>query len=493
MPRVLIVGGGPAGLAAAETLLREGAGRVQVELLCERAYLGGKAASWVEGDGLVVENGQHITMGFYEELPALLARAGVSHPETSVSNDGWFTIWEDRDQRAHDLHLGPSTLRTVVEGFRYTGWTLREKLGFCAVVARLAPRVIAGVPESWDDLCLTALCAQMGLPDSVFATNAFRATRDAQLNWPGEISAYTMLKTIQRAARDYVSSEARFPAGGMSRVWWEPIAAHVQRQGGRIHRLHRLVGLEGDGHGVDGLVVGRSLCPEHDMEPCPHEHARPWRGFDATILAIPPGALAELLDHSPGLGNHPFLQGARRLLPVAPLGLHVWHRELARPKHRTVVLGMAPPLEFCVDNKPIYPEYRDDPRFGACLHFVGQETGYEPLHGQPLLERAMACIQRIPGYEHLDMDGILAWREVRNHLPHQRYWNGEPGALKHKPTAHTPIDKLWLAGDWIRSELDFPCMESAVHSGSRTAELVLEELGRRRSEVVACGPTADSS
>jgi hypothetical protein len=263
----------------------------------------------------------------------------------------------------------------------------------------------------------------------------------------------------------------------MTATWWDPVGRRVEALGGRILPGHRLLALEGDAGRLTGLRIGQAACPGHDDEPCRHDAEHTWRGFDAAILAIPPAALAEVLDRSPAFEAVAALAGCRRLRPVTPLGLHVWHRDLARPRHRTVVLGLAPPLEFCVDNKPFYPCYRDDPRFGACLHFVGQEAGFEDLHGAALLARAMAGLRRVPGYDHLTDGGILSWREVRNHLPHQRYWNAEPGSLRHKPRPRTPVAGLWLAGDWVRSDLDFPSMESAVHSGTRTAALVLEAMG----------------
>lgn len=489
MPRFLVVGGGPAGLAAAETLLSEAPG-AEVTLLTDRDYLGGKAGSWEAAPGRVVENGQHITMGFYEQLPALLRRAGVDPRATSVSNEGHFVIWEDRDQRAHPLHLGPSTLGTFLDGLRFSGWTFREKVSFASLLARAAPRIVAGVPEEWDDLCLSAWCLERGLKPSIFETNAFRATRDAQLNWPGEISAYTMLKTIRRAARGWLTSEARFPAGGMSRLWWTPVAARIQALGGTVRRLARLVALEQDGGRLVALHVqpqqdtGRFNAPDSDR-PGPPERLV---GFDAAVVAIPPFALARVLDASPAVEQAANLGRIRRLAPVAPLGLHVWHRRLARPRHRTVVLGLPPPLEFVVDNKPFYAEYRDDAGLGAALHFVGQETGFEDLGDPALLARAMRGLRRIPGYAHLDDEGILDWRVVRNRPLDQRYWNGEPGSLRFRPGPRTPVDGLWLAGDWIRSDLDFPSMETAVHSGRTVARAVLEAVGRRRTRSPAvCG------
>ncbi len=477
MPRIVIVGGGPAGLAAAERLLHEGHD-MELRLFTDRAYLGGKAASWQLDDGRVLENGQHVALGFYRQLPELLGRAGVDFHETTASNQGHFTIWEDRDQRAHDLHLGPSAPGCLLDGLRYTGWTLREKLGFAAFLARIVPQMLSGVPEHWDDLCLTALCLRNGLPRSIFATNAMRATRDAQLNWPGEISAYAMMKAIQRTARDYDTGEGRFPAGGMSRIWWEPIAARIEALGGRILRMRKLVGLQRQGRRLTGLRIARSRCPGHDDEPCASEAPQLLGGFDAAIVAIPPAALAQVLAPDPELAALPGLEGAARLTPVAPLGLHVWHRNPVRVRHRTVVCGLAPPLEFVVDNKPWYREYLGNTAFGAALHFVGQETGFEGMDDQTLLLRALRSVRRVPGYEGMDLAGVHSWQVVRNAAPHQRYWNAEPGSLRHKPAPDSPLRGLWLAGDWIRNEFDFPSMETAVHSGRLAAGLLLEALDK---------------
>jgi protoporphyrinogen oxidase len=54
--RVLILGGGLAGLAAAKRLVDNG---FQVELLEKRNILGGKVSSWKDADGDWIETGLH--------------------------------------------------------------------------------------------------------------------------------------------------------------------------------------------------------------------------------------------------------------------------------------------------------------------------------------------------------------------------------------------------------------------------------------------------
>jgi uncharacterized protein with NAD-binding domain and iron-sulfur cluster len=70
--------------------------------------------------------------------------------------------------------------------------------------------------------------------------------------------------------------------------------------------------------------------------------------------------------------------------------------------------------------------------------------------------------------------GVLHYQVIRHHASHSLYWLTEPGVQRFRPTSKTPIENLWLAGDWVRNDLDFPCMEAAVRSGLEAADLVLE-------------------
>lgn len=474
MAKVVVVGAGPAGLAAAEAL----AGRCEVTLVTLGHILGGKACSWQRDDGWTVEHGQHVMLGFYDELRALLRRSGVDPEVATCSTEGDFTVYEERDGGTHQLHLGHASLHTLLEGLRYTGWSGREKAAFARFFTRVAPEVLAGVPTSLDDLCLTAWCLERGFPPELTHSTLFRASRDAQLSWPGEISAYAMLRTIRVTGRDYQTAEARFPAGGMSATWWEPIARRVEALGGEVQRLKKLVGLEHRDGRLTGLRFARPLPHgpgRRHVEAVPTGPAEPtWTDLDAAVLTLPCGALAEVLDDE--LAATPGLSGVSRLTSIAPLGLHVWHRERVRAP-RAVVCGLPVPLGYVMDNKWTYPEYRDDPGLGAALHFVGQETCFEDVDDETLLHETLRGVRRVRGYEGMSDEGVLDWCVVRNRAPHKRYWNAEPGSWRFKPEPRTPVRGLYLAGDWVRSELDFPCMETAVRSGREAAGLVLDDLG----------------
>ena len=72
--RVIIIGGGFAGLRAGVSLSERG---FEVLLLERRSYLGGRAYSFrdpVTGD--TVDNGQHLFMGCYRQTIAFLEKIG---------------------------------------------------------------------------------------------------------------------------------------------------------------------------------------------------------------------------------------------------------------------------------------------------------------------------------------------------------------------------------------------------------------------------------
>lgn len=75
MKPVIIVGGGLAGLTAALSLAESGR---DVTVYEASAVLGGKAASWRDGDGDLVEAGLHVCFPYYQRFLALLDRIGAA-------------------------------------------------------------------------------------------------------------------------------------------------------------------------------------------------------------------------------------------------------------------------------------------------------------------------------------------------------------------------------------------------------------------------------
>jgi len=90
--RVAIVGAGLAGLATAVDLADAGC---EVQIFESRPFVGGKAGSWVDGDGNHIEMGLHVFFGCYYQLFDLMEKVGTlenlrlkEHIHTFVNKDG---------------------------------------------------------------------------------------------------------------------------------------------------------------------------------------------------------------------------------------------------------------------------------------------------------------------------------------------------------------------------------------------------------------------
>ncbi|MCC6333775.1 MAG: FAD-dependent oxidoreductase [Myxococcales bacterium] len=484
--RVKVVGGGPAGLAAAARLLERGGDRVRVQLLNLGHHLGGKAASWRDSEGRLIDHGQHVVVGFYREMKALLRRAGVDPAAHLWSNKGLTHIYEDRDQRVHDLELHRNPLHTLKSSMGYTGFTRSELVEITRFVARTAA-AWGGAQglEQFDDVCFTAWCWKNGLPPSVIATNAFRMSRDGQLNYPGQVSAHQLMLAAGTLDRGYATCEYGFPDGGMTDRFWDPIGVYVRRLGGQLRFFQQLTGVKLRDRRAVGLEIAEpdSAGHHHQDHRGPQAPLEPKAGsvrvdsdFDAVVLAIPEGCFRRLNAGDSEFWSLPDFARMRKLRSVPPLGMQIWHRAPVTRRYASVIAGLPPPLSFVIDNKPVVREFRDDPRYGSVLYFVGQEIGYEHLDDEALLARCLEAVKPLPGYERIDRAGVEHYVVVRNRGPQGRYWYTEPGTLELRPRTVTPIANLFLAGDWIRNELDFPCMEAAIRSGLSAANAALDWL-----------------
>ncbi len=134
-PRVGVIGGGLAGIAAALALADAGA---QVTLFERRPHLGGLTSS-IERDGFSFDNGQHVFLGCCSSYRAFVDRIGASEqvylqPRLDVpvlSPDG--TRGSIRRMRL------PAPLHLAASLMRYRFLSLRERIGLLRAVSRASP------------------------------------------------------------------------------------------------------------------------------------------------------------------------------------------------------------------------------------------------------------------------------------------------------------------------------------------------------------------
>ena len=487
--RVLVIGAGPAGLAAATRVLEEGgADRFRVRLVTLGHHIGGRAASWYDVEGRLIDHGQHVVVGFYREFRALLRRAGVDVEAHLCSNMGRTYVYEPRDARLYEIPLHRNPLGVLYRTIGFPGLTGREKASmFAFTMKNLWAFLGLQSIDHLDDVCFTAWGLSEGLEPSLIKTRAFRMSREGQLNWPHEISAYSMVRSIQVMGRDYRMSEYSFCDGGMTQRFWEPVLRYFATLGGETELMRKLVGFRLRGHRLTGVRIADPSSGGHDEIDRPRGQSvfdgrvptAPGSDhidddFDHVICTVPAAAFRDLAPDDRVFWSIPFFRRIQNLRSVRPLALQVWHRAPVTVRYSSVIAGLEGPLPFVLDNKHIIREYRENPRYGSVLYFVGQETGYEDWSDDDLLALCLRNVSHLPGYEHIDHTGILHFQVIRHHANHSLYWLTEPGVQRFRPTSNTPIGNLWLAGDWVRNELDFPCMEGAVRSGIEAADRVVE-------------------
>ncbi len=482
--KVIVVGSGPAGLSAGVRLLEASGGDLDVELVTLGHHFGGKAATWRDHEGFTIEHGFHAVFGFYEEMRSLAKRAGVDLGAALHSSAG---RWHYFDQRTHDvkrLDLHPSPVVTLLRLsalFDLGPADNRAMTDAGMRTFRALTRPERG--ELLDDVCYRAFLLEHGMPPSVLRHPMYRQTQEVLFNYPYEVSAYVLLKGLSLLMHCVHDATFHYSRGGLSEMFWDPIARYFERLGGRIRIRQKLVRLEHEDGALRGLVFAAPDASSHD------EGRNPWPPTvptvpgseirdapDAVICTLP---VANFVELNPGdaMWSDPYFANMRNLRSVSTVSLQVWQKEALRAPVEGTISGLALPFGYAIDTKRLGPAYgSDDPRFGASLMWAGQEGGFEDVPDEKLIADARAALGAVPGYEGSEQAEVVHRHFRRNRANHQRYLLTEPGTLRFRPHMQSPLRGLWLAGDWVRNEIDVPTMEGAIRCGKAAADAVVEAL-----------------
>lgn len=432
--KVVVLGAGYAGLAAAKELLLRGH---DVTLIEGRALLGGRAHSFVDPkSGLRLDNGQHILMGCYHETLDLLKQLGVgdrlfSPPRMVVpflSPKGASTLAATAPAPFHLLSalLGYGELNTA-DKLSAIGLAVRMRLGQKAredesveVWLKRWGQTPNMIRSLWDPLCIAAL------------------------NEPIASASATLFATV--IERSFLGgaddSKILLSSVGLSELFAPEVKRLLEMCGGKLQVQSQVTALVFEGSRLKEIKMGEDSL----LQP------------EAVVSALPWNVLRGLLPAESKLSK------ACKQIEDAPIvSLHLWldRRVLNEP-----FVGMLDsPVHWVFSREHIHGADKDYP--GHCITAV--VSGARDLVDKTANELEELTLAELRRFIPEAVGAKVLHRMV--YKARSATFATTPDAEPLRPGAVTEWSNLWLAGDWTDTGLP-ATIEGAVVSGNRAAAAV---------------------
>jgi squalene-associated FAD-dependent desaturase len=431
LPKVIVIGGGLAGLASAAALASL---NFEVEILESRAFLGGRATSWpvnAESEtGELVDNCQHVLMRCCVNLLDFYRRLGV---EESIRFYRTFYFIEPGG-RVSTLQRGilpaPAHFAGSFLGMHCFG--AADKLAIARGILAIRREYARA---DLDRITMADWLLSHGqTPRAIdrFWRQVLVSAINEELERMAASHGFQVFRLGMLASKD--SYEMGVPAVPLRDLYREDV---WQRVGAvTLHPRSAVSRIETGRQGVSGVRVGeQSYTADYYICALPFER----------VPAIMPelGLKPDDWEHSPITGIHLWFDRPVTSLPHATLldRTMQWMFNKSGGRYVQLVVSASRSLIEMSRAEVIALAVKD----------LGE---FFPEAKSATLERAHVV------------------KEVR------ATFSAKPGMEDRRPVARTKFDNLFLAGDWTRS--GWPAtMEGAVRSGYAAADALLEKSGGR--------------
>ena len=439
---VVVIGAGFAGLSAAVRLAKRGA---RVLVLEARSRLGGRATAFPDRDtGELVDNGQHVLLGCYTDTLAFLADIGAME-NIAVQRQLSVTMI-DRNGRRSRLVCPtlPSPLHLLGGVFDWDALTWPDRLSVLRMAGPMRRARQALRPGA------TAVAASPGETVEAWLVRNGQTARIREMLWE-PLALAALNQPVNEAAAppfarvlaemfgpDRKSSVMILPAKPLHLMYAEPARAFIERAGGSVRTgAPAKVVINGTSARVD--VAGERLTPRAIVSTVP------WFALD-DLLAGDTAPLRDLVDRASAMSSSPIVT------------VNLWFDRVVMDEAFIGLPGRD--MQWVFDKRQVFG--------GEASHLSLVSSGASPLVARTNPELIAAAHKELSDA----MLEVRAARLVRATVVREprATFSLSPGQPA-RPKTGTAVPGLFLAGDWIDTELP-ATIESAVRSGHRAADLI---------------------
>jgi hypothetical protein len=445
--RVIVLGGGLAGLVAARSLATAG---FEVDLWEASDRFGGKAGSAPTGGDRWADHGYHVFMAWYWNTNALLDELGVD-------------LWRSRDfhevddRAVNDNPAGTPiahrsfgrTMVATLDLLSRPGWYLDE----LSVDGFLRARPYAG-RHSGERL---REISRKALGSPAYLTSALSMQRNLRWWLP------VMREPNWNALR-----------GPMQLTFIEPLVDATRAAGARLH---------------PGKAVCRLVPRDGRLLPVAEGDAEPTGDTGTTVVCtLPTEVLDRMVDGDPALAGFLLTAGSPlsevhhlQANPLSAIDLHLNRRVEGLPPGHFILRHSAYDLTG-LDITTVWDDYRADRAHPTVLQVIAGDPGpLLPLGERQFAERIVADLGRFLPVGLDDVD--WAHTAVMKHLDEPLFANTVGSNRRRVPPARTGVPGFYMAGDHTDTQVDLACMEGAIYSGLLAADAICRSAGRPRPVV----------
>ena len=443
-PHVVVIGGGLAGLAATASLVGHD---VKVTLFESRPRLGGRASSFQDPvTGELIDNCQHVSMSCCTNLTDFCRKVGIDRFFKPVDEILFLSPEGKRCTLKAGIWPAPFHLAGSFLTANYLSPLERVRVAYG--VARLVRGEVADESEPlgswlrrhgqteraieryWGTVLISALNERLDQMDVGHARKVFRE---------GFLS-------------HRLGYRVEIPTAPLGEIYGSRLERWLATQEVDVRLTTGVRSVETDD---EGHLKGIKLRSGEEI------------AADFVILAVPFDRVSSFLPE-PLRQRIPSLNGLESIKASPITGVHLWFDRKVCPYEHVVTVGRL--VQWVFDHSSIQGRVSIEGNGQYLQVVISASYDLVPLNKDQILKAVLDDLAEI-WPESREARLLRSWVVTE----HGATFAVRPGIDRLRPMQRTPVEGLFLAGDW--TDTGWPAtMEGAVRSGYRAAEGVLHDL-----------------